>query len=1415
MKKILLLFFLSVLNNLFSQNIEFQLYKKGFNQPVGIVFDSDGNGYVWEKGGIVKKIGPDGGDVEQILDISNEVMNVDDHGLLGFALDPDFIDNGYIYLWYTVEPATLFSGVQEYDKFSATIGRCVRYTYKNGVTHSRKVLIGNTLQDGPPILGTTHGVGTVFFGADKKLLLSVGDGSLGDQEGARGVTRGVLPQAEQSLIQMRAQSNTSLSGKILRIDKETGDGLPTNPYYDVSNPRSAQSRIIVKGLRNPYRVTALTQNVLGNGPGQFLVSDTGENAWEELALYSSGDNGGWPHYEGFDVARINEQQVTFAKDPGATFKNPLYSWAHPNNAQKGWGTDSKVSVHGQAVLVNTLSGSYNHTGTSSTANTFYPKNIITDRYAGLLSNTVLVGDYTQPRLMGIKFEENNSIPDFSHPNKVYKISESAEAVVQLYTNPYDGYIYTINYKGQNPEISRLVLATGNNSSPTAKINSNKTHITQNDNIIQFYGDSSYGAETANLSYSWNFGDGEGSNDMNPQHTYTLSGSNPDKKTVTLTVTDVGGAANTITKDIFINNSAPVIQDIKVENGQGNIIQELALPSSGLPNSIAAKVSISAIDDLTNADNLVYSIQVNRHHDTHMHPGPLMMGMWANIDLLPEGGCGEGATYWFEILVKVKDAQGAESEQTKQIFQVCSGLKTQTISVLNPPISVSKNLPFYNLTASASSGLAVSYGRIDGPINIDSNGKITFTGGLGPARVVLLQAGNTIYGNAKPVYVDFEVNNRVAPVANFDNIPKELCINKNIIVTNTSTGGATNTYSWKLIEGNAYQPILTGTGQNFEFTMPNHLANWYQIELTATNSLGTSTKSSSWIEKKECGTPALVANFTAPNELCADKNIIVTNTSTGGTANTYSWKLIEKNTSQTIYTGTGQNFEFTMPNHPATWYKIELTVTNSQGSSTKSSDWIEKKECGVSAPIANFNMSIELCTNKNIIVTNTSTGGAANTYSWKLIEGNAYQTIYTGTGQNFEFTMPNYSATWYKIELTVTNSQGSSTKSSGWIQKKECGITPVANFDNIPTELCVNKNIMVTNTSTGGATNTYQWELIGGNHQPFYTSTSPNFEFTMSNYSETWYYIKLTVTNSQGTSTKSSGWIQKKECGITPVANFDNIPTELCVNKNIMVTNTSTGGATNTYQWELIGGNHQPFYTSTSPNFEFTMSNYSETWYYIKLTVTNSQGTSTKSSGWIQKKECGITPVANFDNIPTELCVNKNIMVTNTSTGGATNTYQWELIGGNHQPFYTSTSPNFEFTMSNYSETWYYIKLTVTNSQGSSTKSSNWIQKTECLLSRVSFKENSKVNSKEIKPLAEKEDNLVYPNPSSSIIKFSDIIIKNYTDYVIYDSSYIREIKKGLVKDKAIDISKFENGIYNILFINSITNDKINKRIIKR
>ena len=95
-----------------------------------------------------------------LVNISQEVGNWRDHGLNGFTLDPDFLNNGYIYLFYTVDRHHLINfGTPAYsylinEYYDATIARVTRYqcnqatNFTTIVPGSSHFLIGENKKNG-------------------------------------------------------------------------------------------------------------------------------------------------------------------------------------------------------------------------------------------------------------------------------------------------------------------------------------------------------------------------------------------------------------------------------------------------------------------------------------------------------------------------------------------------------------------------------------------------------------------------------------------------------------------------------------------------------------------------------------------------------------------------------------------------------------------------------------------------------------------------------------------------------------------------------------------------------------------------------------------------------------------------------------------------------------------------------------------------------------------------------------------------------------------------------------------------------------------------------------------------------------------------------------------------------------------
>ncbi len=173
-------------------------------------------------------------------------------GLLGIAFDPDFVANGWIYLYHTVAAG-------------GTHNRISRFTALGDVAAAGSELV---LVDLPP-LGSSgrHRGGAMKFGPDGLLYVLVGDD-------------GVSAHAPDLAVPF---------GKVLRFHKD-GTIPANNPFYGVTTGLSRA--IWARGLRNPFSFDIQLST------GRMHINDVGQSTWEEVNVGRAGANYGWPSTEG-------------------------------------------------------------------------------------------------------------------------------------------------------------------------------------------------------------------------------------------------------------------------------------------------------------------------------------------------------------------------------------------------------------------------------------------------------------------------------------------------------------------------------------------------------------------------------------------------------------------------------------------------------------------------------------------------------------------------------------------------------------------------------------------------------------------------------------------------------------------------------------------------------------------------------------------------------------------------------------------------------------------------------------------------------------------------------------------------------------------------------------------------------------
>jgi glucose/arabinose dehydrogenase len=574
----------------------------GLTNPTVLQFAPDGRIFVGQKNGVIKVFQSltDTSPVT-VADLSNEVDDYWDRGLLGMAIPPDFPTNPYIYVLYTYDAppggtAPTWNDACPTPPGPTTDGcvvsaRVARLPISGNVMSGpEQVLVSGWCQQFP-----SHSIGTLMFGRDGDLYVGAGDGAsfnnvdygqyganyagdqanpCGDPPGAAGTALSP-PTAEGGALRSqsvrRTDGQASLDGAVLRIDPVTGAGVPGNPFFSSPDPNAR--RIVAYGLRNPFRFTQRP------GTDELWIGDVGWNTWEEIdrvlsPASTTASNFGWPCYEGaspqggYQGAGLNLCSSLYST-PGSVIA-PYYTYNH------------------SSCVVN-YTGC--HTGGSSiTGVAFYQGGSYPSQYNGAL----FFADHSRNEIWAM-MPGSNGLPDPSNIQSFVGVDATGGAAghpVDLKIGPGGDLFYVDMDDGT---VHRITYAAANQA-PTAAITASPTNGPV-PLAVSFDGTGSSDPEGGPLSYSWDLnGDGTFGDATGPtaSFTYTTAGVyHP-----SLRVTDAQGATDTTSVTVTAGNTAPAaaidspastltwkVGDAIPFSGHATDPQDGTLPASGLSWSL--------------------------------------------------------------------------------------------------------------------------------------------------------------------------------------------------------------------------------------------------------------------------------------------------------------------------------------------------------------------------------------------------------------------------------------------------------------------------------------------------------------------------------------------------------------------------------------------------------------------------------------------------------------------------------------------------------------------------------------------------------------------------------------------------------------------------------------------------------------
>jgi len=662
---------------------------------------------------------------QSILDISDEVAGFAELGCLSFTLHPRFMENGYVYMFYVVDRHhLLYYGTENYDPEAnlfeeATIGRVTRFTvstddYRTVLPGSRKVLFGDSIGEGNPALTISHGTGDIFFGSDGTLLFSTGDGNTFENDFAGGdeeppstaydhqaLEDGIISEAE-NVGAFRAQQVQSYSGKVLRIDAETGEGIVSNPYFDADQPDAPASKIWALGLRNPYRIalrpgTGSTDPSEGN-PGTLYITDVGASSWEEINVSDGpGYNFGWPVFEGMQGMWFYMQ-----KDRANKFvSNPLtegcerdfftfmeliqqengnhdYKYPHPCFPSINIADTTQVYYHTRPVLTY-RNDSWNPGGRDALLPTFDGEGKATEleitapgaqvegaeSFGGI---SAITGDFYDGIAFPEEYHQMLPVIDYDGWLKVFWFDQShrlqkmehwlsgLENVIDMRFNPYDGCYYMTSLFPS--EIRKICFA--GNLRPQIKLDVSPEYG-PGPLEVTFDASATFDPEDDPISFEWALETGETDTGSIVSHIFTPDTQAPQSFYPTLTVRDSNGNVATQQIHISVNNSPPQVDIHSIS------------PDQLYPMDRITQLPLEAtVEDAEHAaGELDFEWVTYLHHNTHFHPLTESEDPQSIFSVNPVG-CEEVNNYYYRISLRVTDPEGLEGYDERYIFPDCDG-----------------------------------------------------------------------------------------------------------------------------------------------------------------------------------------------------------------------------------------------------------------------------------------------------------------------------------------------------------------------------------------------------------------------------------------------------------------------------------------------------------------------------------------------------------------------------------------------------------------------------------------------------------------------------------------------------------------------------------------------------------------------
>ena len=252
-------------------NVDVEVFAEGLEIPWAVAFAGDNQVLVTERPGQLRVI--DNGELQAPVQGTPEVLHEGQGGLLDVAVDPEYNQNGWVYLSFS-------HALDDGSDKPGAMTKIVRGKIENNQWTNEEVVF-----EAPHELyrTTRHHYGDrIVFDSEGHLYFSIGDRGAQDQ----------------------AQDITRPNGKVHRVNRD-GSIPEDNPFVSETN---AIPSIFSYGNRNPQGLAVHPQT------GEIWETEHGPMGGDEVNIIQKGKNYGWPvitygrNYNGTSITDITRKE---------------------------------------------------------------------------------------------------------------------------------------------------------------------------------------------------------------------------------------------------------------------------------------------------------------------------------------------------------------------------------------------------------------------------------------------------------------------------------------------------------------------------------------------------------------------------------------------------------------------------------------------------------------------------------------------------------------------------------------------------------------------------------------------------------------------------------------------------------------------------------------------------------------------------------------------------------------------------------------------------------------------------------------------------------------------------------------------------------------------------------------------------